>query len=519
MRRQIGVLALLLVLAPAAAARAADLPLGPSGLSETRHVQVLARGVTYIDIRRGETTADEFFVVDVGLTPEQGQAQATVDSLRARGHAAEVLAVDAGAPDAPFSRPFYTARSGAYATLVEAQAAATQITAEGFADVHADYTGDDGTSTSGPWRVHVLDVDPRRFRGSIAPVLANGVVPDRETVSSIDARTGALAGINGGYFVIGAADGTPGDLAGLSVIGGDLISEAVNGRTDLVLPRPDGGGARVTALSTAIDVTADGAARLLDGRNRAPGLIRSCGGVGGDQPTEAPLHDVSCIDPSELIQYTARFGPAADASAEVEAAVNAGGRVIALRSPAGGPIPLGGTVLGGTGDGAEWLRAHARPGRRLRVRARIRADGADGGRRLALTRSLGVVNGGPRLLARGAAAIDAAQEGFTHPGDPEFFYRFGVRRNPRTLAGVTPEGHVLLVAADGRAPGYSNGLSFAEEAGVMRALGARDAVNLDGGGSTTMALGPRLVTRPSDATGERPVGDAIVLLGGGSPQR
>ncbi|MDQ6751301.1 MAG: phosphodiester glycosidase family protein [Actinomycetota bacterium] len=92
-----------------------------------------------------------------------------------------------------------------------------------------------------------------------------------------------------------------------------------------------------------------------------------------------------------------------------------------------------------------------------------------------------------------------------------------MRRNPRTFAGVTAGGHLLLVTADGRAPGYSNGLSFAEEAGVMRALGARDAVNLDGGGSTAMALGASLVTRPSDATGERPVGDAIVLLGGNPP--
>jgi exopolysaccharide biosynthesis protein len=45
----------------------------------------------------------------------------------------------------------------------------------------------------------------------------------------------------------------------------------------------------------------------------------------------------------------------------------------------------------------------------------------------------------------------------------------------------------------------------------MRALGARNAVNLDGGGSTTMAIGATLVNRPSDATGERPIGDAIVL--------
>ena len=48
----------------------------------------------------------------------------------------------------------------------------------------------------------------------------------------------------------------------------------------------------------------------------------------------------------------------------------------------------------------------------------------------------------------------------------------------------------------------------------MRALGAVDAVNLDGGGSTAMTVGSELVTRPSDATGERPIGDAIVISAG-----
>jgi exopolysaccharide biosynthesis protein len=46
----------------------------------------------------------------------------------------------------------------------------------------------------------------------------------------------------------------------------------------------------------------------------------------------------------------------------------------------------------------------------------------------------------------------------------------------------------------------------------MDSLGAEEAVNLDGGGSTTMILGERLVTRPSDPTGERPIRDAVVLL-------
>jgi exopolysaccharide biosynthesis protein len=46
----------------------------------------------------------------------------------------------------------------------------------------------------------------------------------------------------------------------------------------------------------------------------------------------------------------------------------------------------------------------------------------------------------------------------------------------------------------------------------MRELGAADAMNLDGGGSTAMAVDGLLVNHRSDATGERPIGDAVVVL-------
>jgi hypothetical protein len=324
----------------------------------------------------------------------------------------------------------------------------------------------------------------------------------------MERRTRALAGVNGGYFVVTGADGTEGDLAGISVIGGVPLSEAVNGRTSLLLPRPSGPGARVEALSTRELLRgADGASRELDGLNRGPGLIRSCGGVGGDLPTERPKHDFTCTDPSELVRFTRAFGAATPPGPGAEAVLDAHGRVTALRSARGGPIPPDGSVLAGTGDGAAWLRAHARPGTRVRTRIRLRDEhGA-----VRLRRSLGVVNGGPRLVRAERPDITAFAEGFVWPEDPEFFWRFGVRRNPRTMAGVTGGGRLLLATVDGLAPGYSLGLSFREEARVMRALGARDAVNLDGGGSTTMAVRGRLVNLPSDDTGERPVGDALLL--------
>jgi hypothetical protein len=186
--------------------------------------------------------------------------------------------------------------------------------------------------------------------------------------------------------------------------------------------------------------------------------------------------------------------------------LNSKGRVIKLRESRGSQIPRDGSVLSGTGEAAEWLRAHARPGAKITISTSITADGAP------LAEGTSVVNGGPRLLSNGEPDITAYQEGFVWPENPEFYYRFGVRRNPRTLAGTTAEGNLLLVAVDGRQPDYSVGASFEESALIMQALCALEAVNLDGGGSTAMTIGEELVNQPSDPTGERPIGDAIVVL-------
>jgi len=86
-------------------------------------------------------------------------------------------------------------------------------------------------------------------------------------------------------------------------------------------------------------------------------------------------------------------------------------------------------------------------------------------------------------------------------------------RNPRTAIGYTADGTILLVTVDGRRPGWSVGMTMAGLAHEMISLGAVNAVNLDGGGSTTMWVAGRgLVNRPSDPTGERPVSDSILVL-------
>ena len=47
---------------------------------------------------------------------------------------------------------------------------------------------------------------------------------------------------------------------------------------------------------------------------------------------------------------------------------------------------------------------------------------------------------------------------------------------------------------------------------MAKALGMRSALNLDGGGSTTMVVGGQVTNQPSDAAGERPVGDSLLIL-------
>ena len=99
---------------------------------------------------------------------------------------------------------------------------------------------------------------------------------------------------------------------------------------------------------------------------------------------------------------------------------------------------------------------------------------------------------------------------------------FASSRHPRTAVGIASEGRrLLLVVVDGRQAPYSDGMTLRELATLMLALGARDALNLDGGGSTALVYADpdsahalRVANRPSDATGERPVGNALAVVRG-----
>lgn len=88
-------------------------------------------------------------------------------------------------------------------------------------------------------------------------------------------------------------------------------------------------------------------------------------------------------------------------------------------------------------------------------------------------------------------------------------------RHPRTLAGWTGEGELLLVTVDGRRSGHAAGMTLHEATDLLISLGARHAVNLDGGGASTFVgpcpSGRCVLNRPSDDR-ERHVTSAIVVV-------
>jgi hypothetical protein len=113
--------------------------------------------------------------------------------------------------------------------------------------------------------------------------------------------------------------------------------------------------------------------------------------------------------------------------------------------------------------------------------------------------------GGAGLLARGGTYLtDWTVEEF-NPG-------FAELRHPRTMIGVDESGAIWLVTVDGRQPKLSSGMSLAELQRLARRLRLVDALNLDGGGSTTMWVTGKIVNSPSDAAGPRKVSDALLVF-------
>jgi len=322
------------------------------------------------------------------------------------------------------------------------------------------------------WVINVLVLDPARVRLALGRARDRGV--GTETTSSIAGRRGALAATNGGYFrTEGPYRGEP---AGIVLQSGQVLSEPYRRRPGLAVSNA-GRRTLLAVVDVALRaevVASKKARRRIDGINR-------------------PRLD------DELILFTPEFDRTTLTGPQGIEVLVGGGRVASVEDGGGGAvIPGNGFVLSAHGEAAAWVRANVAPGIRIERKMDLRFEP-----RPKFVPEF-VIGGGPRLVRDGRTVL---------PPDPEIYRPgFADARHPRTAAGLRPDGHILLVTVDGRRPERSVGMTIAELAALLAELGAVEAINMDGGGSTTMVVRDKVVNGPSDPAGERAVGDALLVL-------
>ena len=330
----------------------------------------------------------------------------------------------------------------------------------------------------GPARSLVLHAPPE------APIRLGSVVSgDRidgalETVAAMCTRVGAVACVNANFSVCP----TCGQPFGAVVRDGVILRTPVPDQDSVSVVR-----GRLTSApwpwSASLRSVGDGGRIDVDGINTGPiddGIVLSTKDFGPRTQAPAGGYEVEVRAPAPL-----RTGPAQRQPGAL------------VRSHTGGAaaIPVDGVVLSGVGAGAERLRrfvdAQPSPAVELVVDSPAGLEQAVGGH--------------PVLLRDGQPVP-------LETSDPKV-----ARHHPRTVIGWDDHGSVWIVVADGRQD-HSRGLTLAEAAAHLQGFGATHAVNLDGGGSSTMVA--RCPTsdqlcvrnRPSDGT-ERSVTVALAVFG------
>ncbi len=156
-------------------------------------------------------------------------------------------------------------------------------------------------------------------------------------------------------------------------------------------------------------------------------------------------------------------------------------------------VPPDGAVLVGRGMAASALEQQATVGAPLTVRIPLRDEWAS---------VTDAVSSGPTLVKDGRPIFNAG----------EALTKVQLRgRDPRTAIGQRADGTIVLLAVDGRQPGWSIGITNWDLANTLVRYGCVTGFGLDSGGSTTVAFDGKLLNRPSDQGGERPVGESLVI--------
>jgi hypothetical protein len=327
----------------------------------------------------------------------------------------------------------------------------------------------------GPVVMHVISAPKPVGLYALKPVLSNNAILGRERVTLMQRRVSGeatVAGVNGDLFSF--SDGHP---TGALIRGGVLDSAPVGFRSSIGIDTD--GVLHVERVQLAGTWQGSGQRRIL-GINEPPRAGRTTLYTPA-WGARTPAEDGGAQAILRSFPPSAPNTPLASTVAEY---VSGGNQ----------PIPPDGAVLVARGAQAGFLAAEAPVGAGMTIRLTLTPPWTN------VPEALG---GGPIIVREGKPVFRSLESFTTAQLTP---------REPRAGVGQTADGRILLVAVDGRQPGYSSGLTNFELALTMMRLGCVTASALDSGGSTTMAFDGKLLNRPSDRGGERAVAEALTLL-------
>jgi exopolysaccharide biosynthesis protein len=391
---------------------------------------------------------------------------------------------------------------------------------------------------AGNFEVSILKVDPLIYEGKVSSILANNRVQGLATVSKIAKQVKAVASVNGGFFAYREDQGVPGDLAGISVIDGKLVSEAIINRPALLIKNsPTLSFKILNKVSTSLSVGIDGNFQAIDGINRKLKYKFNCG-YDDDGLAIPASHDVVCKDEDEAVIYDQNFG-------DISAVLNQENFIFWIDKSHKIYLKPNISQIKYVPDG-HYLVAISGNKRELFEPLVLQGSTAEFSHvvynernQVILEKGMYIINGGPSLLLNketqennwkmqgwspfvqdvGSQSLDKRDEvpdsKQVQQSRKNFYHSWVMQRHPRTAVGLSIDGALFVVVIYGREPLRSMGASVPEMANIMRSLGAVNALNLDGGGSSVMVVNGLMTGNPSDNTGERKVADTLVFVSAG----
>lgn len=374
-------------------------------------------------------------------------------------------------------------------------AVGSETRAQNFDQVHpgVEYARVNYKIGEDPLKINLLRLDLKKVRLDVHHALDKAI--GLETTSSIATRKGAVAAINAGFFRLDQS-AFAGDAAGVLMVDGVLLSESVNNRIGLAIrngrktSEVEIGHFRASFIA-GFGIDSEFAFDGVNRERKSNEIILFTPSFSRDTMTDSNGTEIVLTNcKAEELRWWC-----------TAAKINRNqGRSVIPRD--GLVVSIGNDAIERSNDFLYFGEGSGSTNRNFENTFRIvkRIESAELGTRV---NAEDITNGVSRLIKNRQIDLTWQHEKASKS--------FAESRHPRTAVAKLKDGRFLMVTVDGRQPGVSVGMTLHELAEYLLSLGAVDAMNLDGGGSTTMVLDGKVVNKPSDPTGERKIGDAIVV--------